>query len=164
MKDAANRGEMVVAVGDFNLKTGDLLTPNPVKTVSRGGRVLVDMLEENDLHCINKLDVNKTEYTHVDRSSNTANVLDYVLTNEPELVQKIEIDGQFKTAPHYTRLRDGVIGTAYSDHCLIYLDIATVSTEEMNKARPKITKWLYGKEGGAEKYREILEEGIRRRR
>ena len=153
-----NDGNVVVVAGDFNLKTGNALTSNKNRTMSRGGKVLVDMLDETDLICMNDFDVNKTGYTHVDRSSNTSNVLDLLFTNEPSVVGKVNIDGTFKDAPSYTRKRGKVTEAAYTDHTVIGWDIKVKTVTEDSKAKPKIKKWRYRKEGGAERYRQLLEE------
>ena len=155
---ASAAGAQVVWAGDFNNKTGEQLTANPVTTISRGGKVLLDMLKETDLHCMNSHDINFTEFTHVDRSSNTSNVLDYVFTNTPDLIEKVEIDGGFTKSPHYTRLRNGTMETAYTDHCAIFWNILVEPAESINKPRKKITKWLYGAPGGAEGFKRCLED------
>ena len=77
---------------------------------------MIAMLSETDLVCINNKDEEGAEFTHIDRSSNTSNVLDYVLTNNPNLVTSMSIDTKFKKTPHYLRLRGGQTETAYSDH------------------------------------------------
>ena len=91
-------------VGDFNVKTGNELTPNPNGQVSKAGRFLIYAVKDTDLERVNGMDINSTTFTHVDRSSNTSNVLDYVFTNSPDLVDCIDIDGGFTRSPHYTRL------------------------------------------------------------
>ena len=156
-KAASADGAMVIVAGDFNLKTGDALTPNPIKTVSKAGKVLIDMLGESDLVCMNDKDVNHTQFTHVDRSANTSNVLDYLLTNSPDQIEDVEIDGGFVKTPNYLRVREGQHETAYTDHCTILWNIITTKAEEDGR-KPKITKWRYDKPGGAEAYRAFLEE------
>ena len=46
VSDSTTLGGTSVVAGDFNLKTGDSLTPNVNKIISRGGRTLIDMMEE----------------------------------------------------------------------------------------------------------------------
>ena len=156
-KVASSDGALVVVAGDFNIKTGDQLTKNPIKNVSKAGKVLIDMLEDSDLHCVNDKDVNNTQFTHVDRSANTSNVLDYILTNSPDQIDEVEIDGGFLKTPNYLRLRDGHQETAFTDHCTILWNIITTKAEEDGR-KPKITKWRYDKPGGAEAYFAFLEE------
>ena len=155
-QSASAEGAMVCIAGDCNVKTGDLLTPNPNKTVSQGGRVLVDMLDDTDIKCINSKDPS-VDFTHVDRSSNTSNILDYVLTNCPDLVTDFEVDGGFLKSPYYTRMKNGSQETAYTDHCSIFWSILAVKNEESGP-KPKITRWRYSKPGGAEDYRQELED------
>ena len=104
---ASDEGALVCIAGDCNVKTGDLLVENnPNKQISPGGRVLVDMLAESDLKCVNDKDKEAT-FTHVDRSAKTSNVLDYLITNCPDLIQDVEVDTKFVKTPFYTRIKPG---------------------------------------------------------
>ena len=100
-QSASADGAMVILAGDFNVKTGDKLTPNPNKVMSKAGKSLVDMLEGTNIKCVNSKDVNNTQFTHVDRTSNTSNVLDYVMTSHPDQVLYVEVDGGFSKSPPY---------------------------------------------------------------
>ena len=156
-QSASADGAMVILAGDFNVKTGDKLTPNPNKVMSKAGKSLVDMLEGTNIKCVNSKDVNNTQFTHVDRTSNTSNVLDYVMTSHPDQVLYVEVDGGFSKSPHYTRLTKGQEETAFTDHCAIFWKVS-VNTKEEEGRKPKIKRWKYNKPGGEEAYRAFLEE------
>ena len=154
---ASDEGALVCIAGDCNVKTGDLLVKNnPNKQISPGGRVLVDMLAESDLKCVNDKDKEAT-FTHVDRSAKTSNVLDYLITNCPDLIQDVEVDTKFVKTPFYTRIKPGGDETVYTDHCTITWNILVTGGED-EEPRPKVKKVRYSKPGGAEEYRKYLEE------
>ena len=142
---------MIVA-GDFNVKTGAKLCPNPNTTISRGGKTLIGLLEESNLECVNDLHTGPHHHTHVDKTSGTSNILDYIITKERDRIEDLEIDTDLKFTPHYTRRRQSV----YTDHLTVCWDILAVRREAC-LLQEKIVKWKYGAPGGAEGFRDQME-------
>ena len=122
IKQARNKKQDVLLVGDFNCKIGARIKGN-TEEISKGGKLLIDLADKLGLKILNESTACKGLWTrqkkvlnHVEKS-----VLDYVLVDEldEELVESMVIDEERECTPYH--IEDG--RHIYTDHRTIQLDI-----------------------------------------
>ena len=137
--------------GDFNNHIGNNLgLVGNSDEMSAGGKSLVQFVTEENLTLLNARD---PKHTHCDRTSGTSKVLDLVITNAGEKVEKFEVDGKMEFTPFRLKASKGKgkANRSFTDH----LGIKWVVNVEPNVNKTnKIVNWNYGKINGDQKYEE----------
>ena len=128
---AENDKQILLLVGDFNCKVGKYIEGNK-ETVTKGGRLLLKLIRNNNLHLINSLQ-QKTKGMWTRQQGIQRSVIDYVLTNERgnNVLQKLIIDEE-KMYPIFSDYNNEII---YSDHNTMICHLAI--TSEIMKLQPK---------------------------
>ena len=113
----ANKQEIIL-LGDFNCKVGNIISGNH-EEVSKGGKILLNMVEKLDLKLINSSEICNGVWTRKD--GNKKSVLDYVLMEREgeKLVTMMKIDEERNCTPY--RIVEG--RKIYTDHNTITIDI-----------------------------------------
>ena len=156
----------IVWAGDTNLKVGNRqsgLLHND-EAVSRGGQFLLDRLEEEGNLQIANIKHNGPGLTHVDATSGNSRVLDLVITNCDDKIEKVMIDEDLEFTPYRVRVTrgkevddDNKYRRVYSDHRSIITDLKTNTNDEVKRGK-KLKTWRYGKPGGRENYYHMTNE------
>ena len=118
IKESRTRKQNLLLVGDFNCKVGNAIKGNS-EEVSKGGKLLMQMIQKQDLMMVNASEKCQGKWTRTDGSKQS--VLDYVLINkeDEDLVKSMVIDENREYTPNHTQGGR----TIYSDHFAIKVDI-----------------------------------------
>ena len=118
-------GDLVLALGDFNVKLGSELIPNDTHERSANGDILSQIIERKELIVVNGTEKCLGTWTRQDNSNEQEKpVIDYVLINEDlyNHIDHMEIDEEKTFCPfRATKLKNGV-KTTYSDHNSIIIN------------------------------------------
>ena len=154
IKDAAENGFSLLILGDLNCKVGDVIKGN-TKELTKGGRLLLKMVERNKMTIVNAADTCEGLWTRIEEQQQS--VIDYVLMFEEELgvVERMEIDEDKNMTPYYIDKADNG-KRKYTDHCLISGTLDITLTEDK---QPKYVK-IIGNEGWKRFREKIREEKI----
>lgn len=162
VKEAENRQENLIIVGDFNCKIGKAIKGN-TEEITSAGKKLVEMAKKLDLHILNSNGRCKGIWTRNERGKKS--VIDYAITKavDETAVERVQIDEEKLVTPHTLGKK-----ITYSDHCAMivrmnwnkalreerkeekYLDLDTLK-EKTQKAG--LSKIAMRKIGMQEKYK-----------
>ena len=100
-KKYVDQGCTVIVAGDLNAAIGNSLgLTNNHDSKNRAGELLIEAVEELDLHVLNKME-NNDQRTHVDRSNQgSSRCLDYIITNNISLCQETKVDNELLATPY----------------------------------------------------------------
>ena len=114
VNEAKNRSMSVIVVGDMNAKVGGMISEN-TEEVTKGGRILKKMIENNGLIIANALQKCKGKWTRIENDKKS--ILDYLIIDEESeaAITNIEIDEE----KYHTPYRIEALRKIYSDHCAI---------------------------------------------
>ena len=159
--EARRNDEMLLIVGDFNCKIGDVVTGNDGK-VSKGGRLLINTTLKKSLTIVNTVEKCKGLWTRVQpgKKKNTQkSVIDYVLVNEKlrTRVKEMMIDEERALAPYHNEKDQitHVVKKVYSDHNPIVLHTDIASIDAHMEKKKIMTKKAYLKFKGLLKHRKV---------
>ena len=154
----------IIWTGDLNVhlgRQGNLIGNNP--TQSWGGKNLYRFIQEQNLYLANEID---PSHTHWDRSGGSSNILDLVITNSKEKVEKFEVDTHCKFTPFRVRKVKSKLQRKFTDHVSLLTTFSV--TAKANLKDTKITSWNYFKERGDERFKtemdhlaQVLEDEVR---
>ena len=138
-------GEMPFVIGDMNAK---LISENgDIKSNSYNGKLLLDIVSNQDLKVLNFDSKCNGKWTHVIRTTGSSSVLDYAITSS-ELAKHVKvviIDEECVFCPFSLKKMKGKAITQYSDHN------AVITTLEIPYTKRKIPDnhhaWKLTKEG-----------------
>ena len=99
------QGLSVLIGGDFNLHIGDII-PGNEKSVSRGGKLLIELCNEFGLDFANKVGP-LPNHTHFDATSKTSRILDLVITNTVSLHKRCDVDVEKEVTPFRIKSNKG---------------------------------------------------------
>ena len=118
IEEARKRDQNVIVVGDFNCKVGSTVTGN-TEDVSKGGKILLNMVNKQNLKILNAGKKCKGLWTRTDGTKKS--VLDYILMNKEDegLVKQMIIDEEREFTPYH--VEGG--RTVYTDHYSMKLDV-----------------------------------------
>ena len=152
-----NSGSDVLLVGDFNCHIGQKLGmyQNKVTKTSPGGLNLVNWVENNHLSLLN---VKDQKHTHYDAStkSQSSNVLDLAITNNPNSVKDFEVDCQSESTPYRLRSVKGTRSRVFTDHRSLIITLSPVWSKK--PITNKVTGWNFSKENGDEAFKVMTDE------
>ena len=119
LKEAKNRNQNLLLVGDFNCKVGNKVIKGNTEKLSKGGKLLVEMAKKQDLKIMNGSEKCQGTWTRTDGKKSS--ILDYVIVDkdDEELVKEMVIDEGRDFTPNHTV--DG--RCVYSDHFAIRFEI-----------------------------------------
>ena len=91
IKDSINKNERIIIMGDMSCKVGKKVTGN-TDEVTKGGRLLIEMVEGNYLKIINAEDCCKGIWTR--EEGGVKSIIDYVITrnDDGQWINEMEID------------------------------------------------------------------------
>ena len=122
VKKAKEKKQSVLLMGDFNCKVGDAINGNKGE-VSNGGRMLLEMMNRNNLTMANGTKTCKGLWTR--QCGMERSVFDYIILDDNQIkhVQGLVIDEEKKMAPYRRISENGVSRMIHSDHNTMMLKI-----------------------------------------
>ena len=135
-------------MGDFNCKVGDAITGN-TESISKGGKMLLKMINEENLNLVNSLKVCKGKWTWYRRFKETGHeqksILDYFIINEEvsSTITQAIIDEEKNYTPH--RETNGESIGTYSDHRSFIVSMNSSINDNTLKPKSGMTKKGYEK-------------------
>ena len=139
VKKAAENGEKVLVLGDLNCKIGCEI-PGNTTDLSKGGRVLLNIANKNNLKILNTTKCCNGLWTrHQDGEDS---VLDYVLVRDEDLglVNSMTIDEKRDITPYSLDYSDGSMKRTYTDHFMITCMIDWKTSEQQRKQKSVLDK------------------------
>ena len=118
IKKSKKENQEILLLGDFNCKVGKAV-PGNTDEISKGGKILMEMIDKLDLNLLNAKDECEGTWTRVENEKRS--ILDYVIMENEgsKLVKKMVIDERKEFTPfNETKQRD-----VYTDHNSIMVDI-----------------------------------------
>lgn len=155
----SNEGCTVVWAGDINVKVGCEKSglSNNEPTVSKGGKFLLEALDDTALEICNDLYAG-IGHTHIDATAGTSRVLDLIMSNEKDNITELVVDEKQDFTPYRVKVsRDkATLGErryhrTYSDHRSVKFTMKLSVRDGVKKAN-KMTNWRFGRPGGREDY------------
>ena len=152
--EGRDKNQSLILAGDFNCKVGDTIEGN-VETVSKGGKKLIKMIEEENLCLVNASKKCEGRWTRVENGKKS--ILDYVLIEQDDEKYMIDmkIDEEKEYAPFRLKEDNKHIRTIYSDHNSMILR-TNVLIKEVEKQ--VLTGWKYMTKEGYDNYRKEINE------
>ena len=157
IQEIKDREEGLVLIGDMNRAIGsDILgVQGNHATVSFGGTLIRELLEDKDYCLVNSLDlVEGGPFTWVSRvDSSIQSCLDLVVlsANLLPFLTKMVVDTNQQYCPKRVGVRNNKSRVVKSDHHPIILSLENMP-RSINK-KPKSTRWNLSKPGGWEEYK-----------
>ena len=150
----ADRGEVVVIGGDFNLHVGRKfdLKYNDEK-VSKGGADLEIISKEYGFTMMNARACTRDHTTHCDSTTGNKRALDFIFVNDEAIkdVEKVQMDDWEKpevTPYRLLRKREEVV-RLHTDHRTLWMTIKLKKNMKAKK-RDEVTRWRISPKGLAE--------------
>ena len=146
-----NQGCSVLLLGDHNLHIGNDIVEKNDPDASPTGRLFCDMLSNLGLSIMNGL--SKNPITYIDRSgvNHRQNVLDLVITNEPQNICEFKTDDtQYKFTPFSVKMKRGQALRTHADHMSVMFTFKTRWCDRVKFVRKP--GWDFGKPLGDLKY------------
>ena len=139
IKIAEEHQERLLIMGDFNCKVGGYITGNK-DIISKGGRVLLKLCEQNNLKILNGEKCCRGVWTRVQNEEKS--VLDYVITRNEDvnLVNSMIIDQDRDITPYTLEIVGNDSNRVYSDHFAITCSINWKVEEKKMKYVKKLNK------------------------
>ena len=160
VKSAMLAGALICIEMDANSKLGQKIIKGDPRDISKNGKLLKQVVDENNLVVVNGTELCDGVLTRqrktVDR--NEESVLDFfiVCKNFFKLVKKMKVDEEKQYSLCSFSTRRGVTSIKNSDHNLIYLEIDRKWKTSEKKARIEI--FNYNDEEGFDKFRKETED------
>ena len=125
ISEASQRNEKLVLIGDFNCKVGNCIQGN-TETKTKGGRVLLKMVEKHNLCKVNANSNCQGIWTGFQNEEKS--VIDYVITREAhkEVIKKMMIDESKESTPYRVIKENGETRKVYTDHNTILVEMKLV--------------------------------------
>ena len=149
ISEAGKENRTIILMGDFNCKVGKAIEGNK-DTVSKGGKILMKMIEEENLSLVNNLKVCKGKWTWHRRMKESGiekkSIIDYFIVNEEfsSAVTQALIDEEKEYTP-FRRQTKGEDGRVYSDHRSIIVDMKSAINDHTMKPMKCMTRKGYQK-------------------
>ena len=141
-KKYLRKGHSVQILGDFNLHIGNQIVSKNHPDASATGKLFCDMIQNLGLHIMNGLSPNPI--TYIDRSGpyKRENVLDLVLTNEPNNIHDFKTDDtNYLFTPYSIKMKAGNAERTYADHMSIVFSFRTKWQDRVKLKREPV--WGY---------------------
>ena len=141
-KSLSEEGNAVVLAGDFNCSIGSSVLVGNNDTVSKGGKLLNNLLEtDEDIILVNER-YPGDPITHVDASGGAGKVLDLVLANNvaEQQIEDMLVDEELIITPY--RYQNKTKSRVYTDHKALYWNMNVV---EMLMKENKSEKPIWNK-------------------
>lgn len=134
-------GELPLLIGDMNAKIA-VDSSNCVKGITSNGKLLMDVMEGQELSCLNFDHRCTGKWTHVVRTTGASSVLDYLITSTElsKYLKEVIIDEECLHCPFGVKKKT----PKYSDHNAI---IATFQIPYTKKKQHKQQGWRITEEG-----------------
>ena len=115
--------EHLLLLGDFNCKIGKHIKANPSCEISKGGRLLLDMLKEKELYIVNESP--KTVGTVTRCQDTDKSILDYMIIRDADIdgIVSMKIDEERIWTPFYLNQSKQGIKATFTDHNAIILQM-----------------------------------------
>ena len=162
IEEIESRNEAVMIMGDMNraIGNGNLGIKDNKDKISKGGKMLRDLVYEKPYTILNNLDAAKDgPWTWTDRqNSRTQSCLDLVIASNCLLpyVTLVWVDRERKFTPRRVLKSRKKIKTIYTDHFPIKVELSGIPRrKEDDKSDPT---WNLGKPGGWELYEKLTDE------
>ena len=109
-------GDIPIILGDMNAKI--VMEETEMKSVTPNGKLLLDLISDQNLNVLNFNKLCKGKWTHVIRTTGAASVLDYVMTANDILkhITEIIVDEECIFCPFSIQKVKGKVIPKYSDH------------------------------------------------
>ena len=154
IKNARKMEQHIIVMGDMNCKIDDLIDGNK-EEISKGGKIMIKMIKENNMIILNSLEKCRGKWTR--SSGREKSIIDYIMIGEEDEngVESIIIDEKKEKSPYRMRRSDGITHQIFPDHNVMSSVINWVQEEENTKKKTKtvMTNQAYIK------YREMLQNG-----
>ena len=115
---AVEQNERILLMGDFNCKVGVNIPGNHEK-ITKGGRILLKMVNKYDLCLLNKERCCKGTWTRIEGSDKS--ILDYMIVRKEdvEMYTEMFVDEGKDITPYRIETYEQSNRIVYSDHCMI---------------------------------------------
>ena len=140
-------GDKLVVLGDFNARV--IMDENEVRPASPNGKLLHDLLQDNDLKVSNFSPNTKGEWTRIQRTKSGINksTIDYVLLqDEGSVLSEMLIDEDKIYCPYSERRTKNGKSIIFSDHCAIILTLQ-IKTGGLENHTTTQKVWNFSQEG-----------------
>ena len=147
------RQQKIMVVGDLNCKIGKVIKGNS-ENVSKGGRLLMKLVEKMDMEIINGHPKCKGLWTRVE--DETKSVLDYVIINKDhvESVEEMKIDEEREITPYSKGSIEGE--RTYTDHNTIIINNMNWRITSIRKSKERLVM----NEKSKRNFKKATEKGI----
>ena len=124
-------GDIPLVIGDLNAKIEE--TPTKIASITSNGKLLLELINNQDLDVMNFNNKCKGKWTHVIRTTGASSVLDYMLTDKTltPVVKEMIIDEDCLFCPFLIRKEKE---PQFSDHNAL---ITNMEIEHIKKEPPK---------------------------
>ena len=160
IKRAKIAGSLVCIEMDANSKLGSEMNPGDPHPQSRNGKLLENVLTENDLVIVNSLDICKGKITRFRKTINRTeeSILDYFIVCRSflSMVTKMMIDEDKLYSLTKFSTKKGIKSNKKSDHNLLILEL-NLRWSSHNKP-PRIEMYNFKKNEDFKMYQEVTEE------
>ena len=149
--------EQPLVFGDMNSKIN--LTDGSITHESPNGKLLLEMIKNQDLDVLNYHSECRGKWTHVIRTTGASSVLDYILSPQEltKSVDEILIDEECLFCPFRVKKVKGAAEAQFSDHNAI-ISKFHITNQKVKKIKP-VPKWKLTEEG-MEKFHQITSHGF----
>ena len=158
VKEAGEKEELVLIVGDFNCKVGEEIKGNKNKA-SKGGKKLLKFLEKVGMTLVNSMEICKGTWTRAEGKARS--ILDYVVVDKElgDYIKEMVIHDTSKDLSPFHLKKTGMeIRMIYSDHnpIVVRTDLILMQRKPMEKKK----KAVLTKEGGKKYHDELQKKKI----
>ena len=121
IKESVSRNEELIVMGDFNCKVGISQKKEPDKDISKGGKLLLDMVQKNEIIIANKNEKCHGMWTRKQRSERSA--IDFILIRQDDerYMESMIIDENKTMTPYWRNEIEQ--RNIYTDHCMMKMNM-----------------------------------------
>ena len=122
IETAITQGEKIMLMGDFNCKVGAVI-PNNNEKITKGGRILLKMIEKYNLSLLNSESCCTGTWTRIEGDEKS--ILDYMIVQKDELesCKEMSVDENKDYTPYHMEMTERGQRIVYTDHCMMKCDV-----------------------------------------
>ena len=154
----SEEGNLVVLAGDFNVSIGNQVLQDNHPVVSRGGKLLTDLLDSSGDLVMENPRYEGDSVTHLDASGGGGKCLDFVICNSlaDERIEEFMVDEERIVTPFRYLHKSGT--RTYTDHLSVYWEMK-VEWKDEDDYKP-IYVWNYSRPLGDGRFAYFLDKSV----